>query len=102
MKCKEGRQRTARKAAIPGGGQMPSLHSLSGGGEIMDINTIVTLIGSLGFPIVMCILLFRQSERQNERMDEQTAKTTEAITKLEKAITILTERLSGGNGGIEK
>lgn len=63
----------------------------------MDVNTLVTLIGSLGFPIVMCILLFRQSERQNERMDEQTAKTTEAITKLEKAITILTERLSASD-----
>lgn len=51
------------------------------GGVNMD-QTIVTLIGTLGFPIVMCLLLFRQNE-----------KMTEAINKLEKAIVVLTERM---------
>lgn len=58
---------------------------------------IVSLVGTLGFPIVMCLLMFRQAEKQNERMDQQTAQTTEAINKLERAIVVLTERLSNGN-----
>lgn len=61
----------------------------------MDINSVVSLIGTLGFPIVMCLLMFKQAEKQNERYDEQTKETTAAINKLEKAITILTERLLG-------
>lgn len=60
---------------------------------------ITTLIGTLGFPIVMCLLMFRQTEKQNERLDAQSAKTTEAINKLEQAIIVLTERLTGGGYG---
>ena len=57
---------------------------------------ITTLIGTLGFTIVMCLLMYRQTEKQNERLDAQSAKTTEAINKLEQAIIVLTERLTGG------
>lgn len=63
----------------------------------MDMQTIVTLIGTLGFPIVMCLLMFNAMDKQNARMDEQTRQTTEAINKLERAIVVLTERLTGGN-----
>lgn len=63
----------------------------------MDMQTIVTLIGTLGFPIVMCLMMFNSMDKQNQRMDEQTKQTTEAINKLERAIVVLTERLTGGN-----
>ena len=53
--------------------------------------TIVTLIGTLGFPIVMCLLLFKQNE-----------KMTEAIQKLEKAIVVLTERMSKDDDSSEE
>lgn len=62
----------------------------------MDMQTIVTLIGTLGFPIVMCLMMFNSMDKQNQRMDEQTKQTTEAINKLERAIVVLTERLTGG------
>lgn len=60
------------------------------GGINMD-QTIVTIIGTLGFPIVMCLLLFKQNE-----------KMTEAIQKLEKAIVVLTERMSKDDDPSEK
>lgn len=50
----------------------------------MTEQTIVTLIGSLGFPIVMCLLMYKQN-----------LKMTDVISELKEAITILTERLSG-------
>ena len=36
----------------------------------MDISTIVSLIGSLGFPIVCCIIMFKQMEKDRERNGE--------------------------------
>lgn len=40
----------------------------------MDMQTVVSLIGSLGFPIVCCIILFKSMEKdreQNSRDREQ-------------------------------
>ena len=49
----------------------------------MDANTIVTLVGSLGFPICACIGLgwFVTSELRSMRSDhkEEMAKMTEAV-----------------------
>ena len=49
----------------------------------MDANTIVTLVGSLGFPICACIGLgwFVTSELRTMRSDhkEEMAKMTEAV-----------------------
>lgn len=36
----------------------------------MDLSTIVSLIGSLGFPIVCCIIMFKQMEKDRERNAE--------------------------------
>lgn len=72
-----GRQRKARKAATPGGAQMPPHFS-----EVAMDQTIVTLIGSLGFPIVMCLLMYRQNLR-----------LTEVVSELKDAITNLTNKI---------
>ncbi len=45
--------------------------------------TLVTLIGSLGFPIVMCLLMYKQN-----------LKMTDVISELKDAITVLTERIT--------
>ena len=37
----------------------------------MDMNTIVSLIGSLGFPIVCCIIMFRSIEKERETNSTQ-------------------------------
>lgn len=36
----------------------------------MDVNTISTLIGSLGFPIVACIVMFKQNAQLQETLRE--------------------------------
>lgn len=52
----------------------------------MDISTITSLIGSIGFPIVMCIMMFNY-------MKDEEAKLTDAINELKNVITVLTERI---------
>ena len=60
----------------------------------MDGSSIVTLIGSLGFPIVMCLIMFKYLMDESENHKTETSmlkdtiqKNTEAIIKLKNAIT---------------
>lgn len=45
----------------------------------MDTNTIVSLIGSLGFPIVCCVALFWYMTKQGEQHKIEMDKMSEAI-----------------------
>ena len=45
----------------------------------MDINALTTLIGSLGFPIVMCIIIFLQMQKNEEAHKEEIKQLTEAV-----------------------
>lgn len=60
----------------------------------MDINTISTLIGSIGFPCVMCLMMFKymQDEQSTHKQESETLK--DAINELKVAITALTERIT--------
>lgn len=60
----------------------------------MDANTIVTLVGSLGFPIVCCFALFwfitkltsqhkEEIEKLREAIDNNTKVMTEVLGKLD-------------------
>lgn len=49
----------------------------------MDYNTIVSLIGSVGFPIVACCVMFMQNSKMQETLQE-----------LVKTLTTMNERLS--------
>lgn len=46
----------------------------------MDANTITSLIGTLGFPIVCSIVMFRQNSELTKSLQEQNDKLTKAIT----------------------
>lgn len=59
----------------------------------MDIQNVTTLIGSLGFPIVMCLMLFWYMKEQLEDHKQETNALKDAISELKLAITTLTERL---------
>lgn len=48
----------------------------------MDYNTIVTLIGSLGFPIVACIGLFWMINTTMKDFKETVAENTKAMAEL--------------------
>lgn len=49
----------------------------------MDINGITTIVGSLGFPIAACCVMFYQNSKLQETLNE-----------LSKTLTSMSERLS--------
>lgn len=57
----------------------------------MDVQTITTLIGSLGFPIAACIACFSMLNKEREEHKQEIAKVTEAINNN----TIALEALKG-------
>ena len=62
----------------------------------MDYSQIVTLIQSVGFPIVMCGALFWYMIKQREQHKQETDKMTEALnnntTILTELVTLMKER----------
>ena len=55
----------------------------------MEVN-IVDIIGSIGFPIVMCMILFHYIEKQGEKHDKEIHDLTETINNNTKILTELT------------
>lgn len=60
----------------------------------MDYNTVVTLVGSLGFPIVACIGLFWMINTTMKEFKETVAENTKAMTEL---VTTVKAICSGSN-----
>lgn len=60
----------------------------------MDVTTVTTLIGSLGFPIVACIYMAYINNEQNKRHEAESHEMVSAIADLKIAITTLTEKLN--------
>ena len=56
----------------------------------MELPAIVELIGSIGFPIVMCLILLQYMEKQNEKHDKEVHELTETINNNTKILTELT------------
>lgn len=59
----------------------------------MDANTIIQLVGSLGFPIVMCGALFWRMVKYDEQHKEEMDKLSEALNNNTNAITKLSDKL---------
>lgn len=57
----------------------------------MDINTITQLIGSVGFPITACLIMFYQNN-----------KLQETLTELTKTLTSMNERIENIEDSLEK
>ena len=77
----------------------------------MDANTIITMVGSLGFPIVACIFMaiFFNKVNENYRSDikelssnhkEEMAKVTEAIANNNTLLERILDRLDEKEGFI--
>lgn len=77
----------------------------------MDANTIITMVGSLGFPIVACIFMaiFFNKVNENYRADikelssnhkEEMAKVTEAIANNNTLLERILDRLDEKEGFI--
>ena len=58
----------------------------------MDYNTIVTLVGSLGFPIAACIALFWMINTTMKEFKETVAENTKAMTELVTTVKAISNR----------
>lgn len=60
------------------------------------VSVITSLVGSLGFPIVISLLLLRQNEKLEERHEKETQSFTKVITDntiaIEKLTAVISER----------
>lgn len=70
----------------------------------MDGNTIVSLIGSVGFPIVMCLILVKYMEEMNADHKEEVSglkdslnANTQILTKLETMFNIYFKEKNGND-----
>lgn len=59
----------------------------------MDANTIIQLVGSLGFPVVMCGALFWRTVKSDEQHKAEMDKLSEAINNNTIALTKLSDKL---------
>ena len=59
----------------------------------MDSNTIIQLVGSLGFPIVMCGALFWRMVKSDEQHKAEMDKLSEALNNNTIALTKLSDNL---------
>lgn len=59
----------------------------------MDANTIIQLVGSLGFPIIMCGALFWRQVKSDEQHKAEMDKLSEALNNNTMAITKLSDKL---------
>ena len=58
---------------------------------------VVTAISTVGFPIVMCILIFYYMEKEAESHKQEVDGLKEVLTDLKISITHLTDKIGGGN-----
>ena len=63
------------------------------GGAIMDAGILTQLIGSLGFPIAMCIAMLWMLNKQSEQHKTEMDKITEALNNNTIALTKLATKL---------
>lgn len=61
----------------------------------MDVNAIIQLVGSLGFPIVASGALFWYINKTDERHKEEMDKVSAALNNNTIALTKLVEKLEG-------
>lgn len=60
----------------------------------MDVQQIASLISSIGFPVVMCLLIFQRMDKQDTYHQEQIRAMTESLNKNTEAINMLKEKIS--------
>lgn len=61
----------------------------------MDVNTLIQLVSSLGFPIVCCGALFWKMVKTDERHKEEMDKVTKALNNNTIALIKLSDKLGG-------
>lgn len=62
----------------------------------MDSN-IINLIGSVGFPIIMCLLMYKQLNDSNVLHKEEMSKMTEALNNNTLVLQQLSDKMESKN-----
>ena len=65
------------------------------GGDEMDVTVLTQLVGSLGFPIAMCIAMLWMLNKANENHKVEMEKITEALNNNTVALTQLSAKIEG-------
>lgn len=60
------------------------------------MNEIVTAVSTVGFPIVMCIIIFYYMEKESESHKDEVNGLKEVLNDLKISITQLTDKIGGG------
>lgn len=60
---------------------------------MIDVNAVVTLVQTLGFPIVCCAALFYRMIKESENHKEEMNKVTDALNNNTQALIRLEESL---------
>lgn len=71
------------------------MYRLQKGDGSMDVGVITQLIGSLGFPIAMCIAMMWMLNKQTEQHKEEMNKITDALNNNTVALTQLSAKIEG-------
>ncbi len=59
----------------------------------MDLATLSQAIGSIGFPIIMCVLLYERLNKQSVEHKEEMMKITESLNNNTLALQKLSDKL---------
>lgn len=62
------------------------------------VNTLAKLVSTVGFPIVMCGVLFWYMTKQDERQSEQNQRMMESLNNLSMVITELKQKINDWMG----
>lgn len=68
----------------------------------MDVSTLAQLIGSVGFPIAMCLWMAKHMQSMQERHTEEINSLRDIIQENTIALTKLVDRINNGVKFIEE
>ena len=63
------------------------------------LSTVITAIGSVGFPIVMCLIVFTYTQKSDQVHDEEIKRLTTVISENTMAINRMIDKLDSRIGG---
>lgn len=64
----------------------------------MDYETIISLIGSVGFPIICCLMMWKQMLTMDANHKEEITKLNEAINNNTKVMEKVLDKIGDNNG----
>lgn len=62
----------------------------------MEYSDAISMISSVGFPIVMCLLLWYQMRQSEEMHRQEISSLTDVISDVKTALTELRDAITGG------